>query len=327
MALFFRKRKLVTDANELWKDHSNVSRETPPQPRRALSNAATATLEEEYGDEMVEYAAPTPTLPRPAEPRVFVVANQKGGVGKTTTTVNVAMALALGGLNVLVVDIDPQGNASTALGVEHTSGTKGTYEVLTEQVGIIEHAQPSPHSPNLHVLPAAIDLAMAELELVNERGREMRMRDAIRTYIDESGVDYIFFDCPPSLGLLTLNALVAATEILVPIQTEYYALEGVSHLMHTINRVKGNLNDDLQLSTILLTMYDPRTNLARDVAEEVRRHFPNETLEVEIPRSVKVAEAPSFGQTVMTYQPKNVGALAYQEAAEEIANRAERADA
>ncbi|MDO5677198.1 MAG: ParA family protein [Propionibacteriaceae bacterium] len=325
MALFFRKRKQTTDESELWKDHSNVSRETSPQPRRAYDPESTTA--DEYGDEVIEYSEPIPTLPRPSKPRVFVVANQKGGVGKTTTTVNVAMALALGGLNVLVIDIDPQGNASTALGVEHSPGTKGTYEVLTEQIGIIEHAQTSPHSPNLHVLPAAIDLAMAELELVNERGREMRMREAIQQYIDESGVDYIFFDCPPSLGLLTLNALVAANEILVPIQTEYYALEGVSHLMRTINKVKGNLNDDLHLSTILLTMYDPRTNLSRDVAEEVRRHFPEQTLDVEIPRSVKIAEAPSFGQTVMTYQPKNVGALAYQEAAEQIARRGEGVDA
>ncbi|HMR13899.1 MAG TPA: ParA family protein, partial [Arachnia sp.] len=148
-----------------------------------------------------------------------------------------------------------------------------------------------------------------------------RMRDAIRTYIAESGVDYVFFDCPPSLGLLTLNALVAATEILVPIQTEYYALEGVSQLMRTINRVKGNLNDDLVLSTILLTMVDSRTNLSRDVADEVRKHFPVQTLSVEIPRSVKVAEAPSFGQTVVTYQPKSVGAVAYLDAAREIANQ------
>ena len=323
MALFFRKRKQAMDEDELWKDHSNVSRETSPQPRRAMGHG---DVENEYGDEIIEFSEPMPTLPRPAKPRVFVVANQKGGVGKTTTTVNLAMALAQGGLNVLVIDIDPQGNASTALGVEHAPGTKGTYEVLTEQIGIIEHAKTSPHSPNLHVLPAAIDLAMAELELVNERGREMRMRDAIEQYIEESGVDYIFFDCPPSLGLLTLNALVASTEILVPIQTESYALEGVSHLMRTINKVKGNLNDDLSLSTILLTMFDPRTNLSREVADEVRRHFPEQTLDVEIPRSVKIAEAPGFGQTIITYQPKNVGAIAYQEAAEQIAKRAERAD-
>ncbi|HJE51857.1 MAG TPA: ParA family protein [Tessaracoccus flavescens] len=317
MALFFRKRKPQLDDQELWKEHTNVSRETVAQPRRAASH----DVESEYGDEIIDLYEPSPTFPRPSKPRVFVVANQKGGVGKTTTTVNVATALAMGGLNVLVVDTDPQGNASTALGVEHSPGTKGTYEVLMEGIGIIEHAQPSPHSPNLHVLPAAIDLAAAELELVNERGREHKMRDAIETYIEESGVDYIFFDCPPSLGLLTLNALVASTEILVPIQTEYYALEGVTQLMRTINRVKGNLNDDIELSTILLTMYDSRTNLSREVAGEVRKHFANQTLDVEIPRAIKIAEAPSFGQTVLTYDPKSNGAKAYQAAAEEIAKR------
>lgn len=312
MALFFRKRKSKED---------RVSRETVT-PRRAMTEETS--VGSEYGDEHYDDAAfrRPEEYPRPDAPRIFVVANQKGGVGKTTTTVNLAMALAEGGLNVLVVDNDPQGNASTALGVDHAPGTKGTYEVLMEGVGIIEHAQPSPHSPNLHVLPAAIDLAAAELELVNQRGREHRMRDAIRTYIEESGVDYVFFDCPPSLGLLTLNALVAATEILVPIQTEYYALEGLSQLMRTIQRVKGNLNDELVLSTILLTMYDSRTNLSRDVADEVRKHFPKETLAAEIPRSVKIAEAPSFGQTVVGHQPRSGGAQAYIAAANEIALRA-----
>ncbi|MHA6513434.1 ParA family protein [Tessaracoccus sp. Z1128] len=323
MALFFRKRKAQANEDELWKDHTNVSRETGSQPRRAANNP-DVSIESEYGDEMIEFDEPAPTLPRPASPRIVVVANQKGGVGKTTTAVNLAHAMAIGGLNVLVVDNDPQGNASTALGVKHTPGTKGTYEVLLEGVGIIEHALPSPHSPNLHVLPAAIDLAAAELELVNLRGREHRMRDAIRQYVEESGVDYIFFDCPPSLGLLTLNALVAANEILVPIQTEYYALEGVTQLMRTIQRVKGNLNDDLELSTILLTMYDSRTNLSREVAEEVRRHFPAQTLAQEIPRSVRIAEAPSYQQTVLNYQPKSPGAVAYTTAAREMAERAHK---
>ncbi|WP_370630014.1 ParA family protein [Tessaracoccus sp. OS52] len=270
----------------------------------------------------LEPEAPELTLPRPAEPRVFVVANQKGGVGKTTTTVNIATALAFGGLNVLVVDTDPQGNAATALGVEHGQGVEGTYEVLLDGAEIADLVQRSPHTPNLHVLPATIDLASAELELVTEHGREARMKKALARYIEASEVDYVFFDCPPSLGLLTLNALVAATEIMIPIQCEYYALEGVSQLMRTINKVKGNLNDELELSTVILTMYDQRNNLSQEVAREAKKYFPEQTLDTLIPRSVRVAEAPSFGQTVLTYQPKSPGAVAYAQAAQEIAHSA-----
>lgn len=328
MALFFRKPKpktVDTDPAELWKKHENVSRGTPAQgnqgPRRARLEEEDWDDDGEYGME-VEPQAPPLALPRPARPRVFVVANQKGGVGKTTTTVNIAAALAFGGLNVLVVDTDPQGNASTALGIDHAPGTAGTYEVLMDDGSIADLAQRSPHTPNLHVLPASIDLATAELELVTEAGRESRMKRALQAYVDESGVDYVFFDCPPSLGLLTLNALVAANEILVPIQCEYYALEGVSQLMRTINKVKGNLNDDIELSTVLLTMFDGRNNLSHEVAREVRTHFVEQTLGTEIPRSVRIAEAPSFGQTVLTYQPKSPGAVAYQKVAEEIAMKA-----
>lgn len=189
---------------------------------------------------------------------------------------------------------------------------------------IASHAQRSNHSPNLHVLPATIDLAAAELELVNIAGREHRLKDALDRYIEQSGVDYVFIDCPPSLGLLTLNALVAATELIVPIQCEYYALEGVTALVNTIRRVKANLNTDLELSTILLTMFDRRTNLAKEVSAEVRAHFPRETLEAAIPRSVRVAEAPSFAQSVVTYQPKSDGASAYIAVATEIAFRADK---
>ena len=277
--------------------------------------------DDEYGTECDEDTR-VPTLPRPENPRIFVVANQKGGVGKTTSTVNVATALAFGGLNVLVVDIDPQGNASTALGIDHDPGTPGTYEVLLRGERIQDLAKQSPHSPNLHVLPTTVDLSTAELELVNEPGRESKMKKALTAYIEESGVDYVFFDCPPSLGLLTLNALVASNEIMVPIQCEYYALEGVSQLMRTIQRVKGNLNDRLQLTTVLLTMFDNRTNLSHEVAGEVRAHFGKETLDVEIPRSVRIAEAPSYGQSVLTYYPKSPGAVAYLKAAEEIARAA-----
>lgn len=330
MALFFRKPRPKskegppTSLPERAAD--SVSRETvvklPDGPRRAAYDREDddwgSDLDSEYGIEL-EPATPPLTFQRPDEPRIFVVVNQKGGVGKTTTAVNIAAALAFGGLNVLVVDTDPQGNASTALGVDHGPGTRGTYEVLMDEARIADLVQQSPHAPNLHVLPAAIDLATAELELVNESGRESRMKRALAAYIEESAVDYVFLDCPPSLGLLTLNALVAATEIMVPIQCEYYALEGVSQLVRTIERVKGNLNDTLELTTVVLTMFDSRNNLSREVAREVRTHFAKETLDAEIPRSVRIAEAPSYGQTVLTYQPKSTGAVAYVKAAEQIA--------
>ncbi|HEY5822046.1 MAG TPA: ParA family protein [Propionibacteriaceae bacterium] len=252
---------------------------------------------------------------------MFVVANQKGGVGKTTSSVNLAAALALGGLSVLVIDLDPQGNASTALGIDHSQGTAGTYEVLIEGASIADHAVDSPEAPGLKVLPATIDLAGAEIELVSTVAREGKLSRALRTYLKDQPMDYVFFDCPPSLGLLTLNALVAAREILIPIQCEYYALEGVSQLMRTINLVKGELNDQLELTTVLLTMFDGRTRLAAQVADEVRKHFAEQTLPTVIPRSVRISEAPSYGQTVLTYHPDSAGAVSYLKAAQEIAQR------
>lgn len=294
----------------------------PPGPRRARfdeDEQGPAPVEEPETDVARETSASQ--LPAPAQTRIFVVANQKGGVGKTTTSVNLAAGLALGGLKVLVIDLDPQGNASTALGVEHAPGTRGTYEVLIGGAEIAEHAVASPEAPDLMVLPASIDLAGAEIELVSVVARENRLLRAVRRYLVDHHVDYVFFDCPPSLGLLTLNALVAANEILIPIQCEYYALEGVSQLMRTINLVKGELNQELRLTTVLLTMFDARTRLAAQVANEVRTHFAEETLPTVIPRSVRISEAPSYGQTVLTYHPDSAGSVSYLKAAREIALR------
>lgn len=272
-------------------------------------------------DLVVGVSRETPDLPKPSQTRTLVIANQKGGVGKTTTAVNLATALARGGLNVLVIDLDPQGNASTALGIDHDEGVEGTYEVLSDGRPIERLVTRSPESNRLWVLPATIDLAGAEIGLVNLPGRETRLLHALDALRAKHPVDYIFIDCPPSLGLLTLNALVAADEILIPIQCEYYALEGVSQLLRTIDLVKGGLNDDLELSTVVLTMFDGRTRLAAQVADEVRRHFPKETLEAVIPRSVRVSEAPSYGQSVISYHIASAGAQAYLAAASEIARR------
>nr|NLI49418.1 ParA family protein [Propionibacterium sp.] len=263
----------------------------------------------------------TTALPRPPRPRTIVIANQKGGVGKTTTAVNVAAGLALGGLRVLVVDMDPQGNATTALGIEHPEGMPGTYEALVDGVPLEDVMQRCPDIDGLWVIPATIDLAGAEIGLVAAVSRETKLRTALDAFLRGHHVDYILLDCPPSLGLLTLNALVAAQEIMIPIQCEYYALEGVTQLLRTIDLVKGRLNDALRLSTVLLTMYDARTNLSAQVAEQVRTHFPQQTLEVAIPRSVRVAEAPSYGQTVLSYHLASAGAQAYLKAAHEIAAR------
>lgn len=258
-------------------------------------------------------------LPRPVRTRIMAVANQKGGVGKTTTAVNIAAGLALGGLNVVVIDSDPQGNASTALGISHNAGVPSLYDVVIEDLSLNEVMQACPDIENLSVVPSTIDLSSIEVSLVGTEGREYRLRSAIEKANLEA--DYIIIDCPPSLGLLTLNSLVAANEVLIPIQTEYYALEGLTQLVNTINMVKESANAELHISTILLTMFDKRTNLAQDVAADVREHFPEQTLEVEIPRNIKISEAPSYEQTVLTYDPKSAGGVAYLAAAHEIANR------
>ncbi|WP_307044997.1 ParA family protein [Agromyces ramosus] len=262
-------------------------------------------------------------LPLPAATRILTISNQKGGVGKTTTAVNLAAALARAGARVLVVDLDPQGNASTALGVDHRSEQRSVYEVLVADLPLGEVVRPSTEHENLDCVPATIHLAGAEIELVSLVAREQRLRRALDTHLAsmERPYDYVFIDCPPSLGLLTINAFVAAREVLIPIQCEYYALEGLSQLLSNIELIEKHLNADLRLSTILLTMYDSRTNLAQQVAQEVRDHFPVQTLETIIPRSVRVSEAPSYGQSVISYDFASSGSLSYREAAAEIARR------
>jgi chromosome partitioning protein len=258
--------------------------------------------------------------PRPPSCRVITIANQKGGVGKTTTAVNMAASLAMHGARVLVVDLDPQGNASTALDVDHRSGVPSVYNVLVDGMPLTSVVRHVDGFQALYCVPASIDLAGAEIELVPLVARESRLARALAAY-DASELDYIFIDCPPSLGLLTVNALVAAPDVLIPIQCEYYALEGLEQLLRTVDLVRSHLNPVLAVSTILLTMFDARTRLASQVADEVREHFGGVVLGSVIPRSVRVSEAPSYGQSVMTYDPGSTGALAYLEAARELAQR------
>ncbi|MGW0930396.1 ParA family protein [Streptomyces sp. NPDC002644] len=291
----------------------DVSRETPPP----MDDTPMGHTSQQAVDAMGRAAGEG--LPRPEQTRIIVVANQKGGVGKTTTTVNVAASLALHGNRVLVVDLDPQGNASTALGIDHHAEVPSIYDVLVDSRPLSEVVQPVPDVEGLFCAPATIDLAGAEIELVSLVARESRLQRALQAY--EQPLDYVLIDCPPSLGLLTVNAMVAGAEVLIPIQCEYYALEGLGQLLRNVELIRGHLNTNLHVSTILLTMYDGRTRLASQVAEEVRSHFGGEVLRTSIPRSVRISEAPSYGQTVLTYDPGSSGALSYLEAAREIALR------
>ena len=258
-------------------------------------------------------------MPRPPRTRVFCVSNQKGGVGKTTSVVNIAVALALHGNRVLVIDLDPQGNASTGLDVPHHSAIPDVYDALVAETPLEEVVQAVSGIPNLWCVPATIDLAGAEIELVSMVARESRLLRALQNHT--GAYDYIFIDCPPSLGLLTVNALVASQEVMIPIQCEYYALEGVQQLTNNIQLVKNHLNPALEVTTVLLTMYDRRTRLADAVEQDVRAHFGDRVLTAVIPRNVRVSEAPSYGQSVMTYDPGSRGATSYFEAALEIATR------
>ena len=252
-------------------------------------------------------------------PRVMAVANQKGGVGKTTTTVNLGAALADLGYRVLVIDLDPQGNATTGLGIDARNFSLSMYDVIMRDAPLEDCVEPT-SVRNLFVAPATIDLAGVEIELVPAFSRELKLKKAIDRVVDD--FDFILIDCPPSLGLITVNGLAAASEVLVPIQCEYYALEGLSQLLRNVHLVASNLNSTLEVSTIVLTMFDSRTRLAVDVASEVREHFAEQVCRIVIPRTVRLSEAPSFGQPITVFDPTSRGAVAYRELAKEVSNGA-----
>ena len=248
-------------------------------------------------------------------PRVMAVANQKGGVGKTTTTVNLGASLAELGYRVLVVDLDPQGNATTGLGIDARNFEISMYDVLMRDAPMEDAVEPT-SIKNLFVAPATIDLAGAEIELVPSFSRELKLKKAIDSVVDD--FDYVLVDCPPSLGLITVNGLAAASEVLVPIQCEYYALEGLGQLLRNVELVQSNLNESLEVTTIVLTMYDARTKLSEQVVDEVRSHFTSKVCRNVIPRNVRISEAPSYGQPITVFDPTSRGAIAYRELAKEV---------
>lgn len=291
---------------------------------RIFSDASGSSAGAEMADLTARYQAlQKATFPQPEQTRFIAVANQKGGVGKTTTTVNLASAFAEFGSQVLVIDMDPQGNASTALGVPHETGIQSTYDVLEGRHGIEEVKVASPGFETLEVVPSSIDLSGAELEVADMPERNQLLKKALTDFLrgSKKHYDYILVDCPPSLGLLVLNAMCSVNEVLIPVQAEYYALEGLQQLLHTIGLVQQSYNPYLVISTMLLTMYDKRTLLSKEVFDQVREHYPEIVLNTTIPRSVKISEAPSFQQSVITYDPRGAGAISYEEAALEIAQR------
>ncbi len=298
-----------------------VRPETPPVPvlEPSVADAQAPTPDVvPHADPLPPPAAGRPSMRRPL-PRVMAIANQKGGVGKTTTAVNLGAAMAELGYRVLVVDLDPQGNATTGLGINPRGLSASIYDVLLNDVRLEDCVEPTAVR-NLFLAPATIDLAGAEIELVPAFSRELRLRRAIERLDGE--YDFTLIDCPPSLGLLTVNGLAASGEVVVPIQCEYYALEGLGQLMRNVQLVQTNLNPRLELSTIILTMYDARTKLADQVAKEVRSHFGDKVCRNIVPRTVRLSEAPSFGQPIIVFDSSSRGALAYRELAKEVSGGA-----
>jgi chromosome partitioning protein len=296
-----------------------------PAPEQAPTRKATRTAAEVHTQRAPTIRGDATELLNGAKPgahelpRVIAIANQKGGVGKTTTTVNLGAALAEQGYRVLVIDLDPQGNATTGLGVEARNFELSMYDVIMRDQPLEDCIEPT-SVKNLFVAPATIDLAGVEIELVPAFSRELKLKRAIDTVVDD--FDFVLIDCPPSLGLITVNGLAAAHEVMVPIQCEYYALEGLSQLLRNVNLVSTNLNETLEVTTIVLTMYDARTRLSVDVANEVREHFSERVCRVVIPRTVRLSEAPSFGQPITVFDPASRGAVAYRELAKEVSNGA-----
>jgi chromosome partitioning protein len=294
--------------------------ESPPSADGTLSEPPGLDHLRSAGEDLVSAHELAPvSADKPPLPRVLAIANQKGGVGKTTTAVNLGAALAELGYRVLVVDLDPQGNATTGLGVNARNLDSSIYDVILHDVPIEDCIEPT-NLRNLFLVPATIDLAGAEIELVPAFSRELRLKRAIGSVLGD--FDFLLIDCPPSLGLLTVNALAAAQEVAVPIQCEYYALEGLGQLLNNIERVRANLNPGLNVTTIIMTMYDARTRLAEQVVDEVRRHFGDRVCRSVVPRTVRLSEAPSFGQPIVVFDPTSRGATAYRELAKEVSGGA-----
>jgi chromosome partitioning protein len=297
-------------------DAAPVSAPEAAVPEAAVPEAAApeAAVQARPRPSLEEFQATPADVVRPL-PRILAIANQKGGVGKTTTAVNLGAGLAELGYRVLVVDLDPQGNATTGLGINARNLQSSIYDALMNETPVDDCIEPTAVR-NLFLAPATIDLAGAEIELVPAFSRELRLRRALDAIKDE--FDYMLIDCPPSLGLLTVNGLAAADEVVVPIQCEYYALEGLGQLLRNVQLVQSNLNPKLEVSAIVLTMYDARTKLAEQVAQEVRDHFGPKVCRNLVPRTVRLSEAPSFGQPIIVFDPSSRGAIAYRELAKEV---------